>query len=428
MSEEWENQINHLRQKVLLAKKASKALSVAATDGKNLFLQNLSTLLQENCQDILAANYLDMQNARSNGMSEAMQDRLLLNQQRILTMAEEVRKVAQLPDPIGEIIEGKTLPNGLQLYKKRVPLGVIATIYESRPNVTIDISALCIKAGNAVVLRGGKEAFHSNTILSRLISQAAQNAGLPADSAVFIDNTNRELVTSLLQMNDLIDLIIPRGNSTLINLVKSQSTIPVVAGGIGVCHTYIDDEAELEMSTRIAYNAKVQRPTVCNALDCLIIHKAVLSSHLTSIAQVWDKAGVIIRADQEAFDTLSKIAYPKLEKVAPEDYGTEFLSLVAAVKTVSSITEALDHIDRYGSGHSEAIVTNNYQNAQLFTDSVDAATVYVNASTRFTDGAQFGLGAEIGISTQKMHARGPLGLKEITSYKWIVMGQGQTRP
>ena len=428
MTSELDKKIQNLKEKVLSAREATKQLAQASADQKNHFLLTLSVLLQDNCAQILAANTIDMQKAQANAMSQAMQDRLLLTKQRVQSIATDVAHIANLADPIGEMFDGKTLANGLQLYKKRVPLGVIAAIYESRPNVTIDISALCIKAGNAVILRGGKEAFNSNQILCELVSQAALSSNLPAASAVFVDDTDRELVSHLLQMNNLIDLVIPRGNSSLINLVKSQSTIPVVAGGIGVCHIYIDKEADLDMSVRIAYNAKVQRPTVCNAMDCLIIHQDVLNSHLPAIAEAWYKDGVEIRADQTAYAVLKAKSSLQLKEAVNEDYGTEFLALVAAVKTVSSLDEALEHIDRFGSGHSEAIITNNYQNAQRFTNEVDAAVVYANASTRFTDGAQFGLGAELGISTQKMHARGPLGLKEITSYKWVVLGQGQARP
>ncbi|MCL2474767.1 MAG: glutamate-5-semialdehyde dehydrogenase [Chloroflexi bacterium] len=423
-----EIKIKTLYDKCQAAKVASKQLVKASTEQKNKAILAIAQALRKNKEAILAANNEDMQKAKEGGMSEALLDRLLLTDTRIESMAKDTETVSKLTDPVGEIFEEKTLPNGLILARKRVPLGVIASIYESRPNVTIDVSVLCLKAGNATILRGGKEALNSNKILADLAIKAVQEINLPQASITFIDDTDRALVPELLHMNNLIDLVIPRGNAALINLVKSSSTIPVVAGGIGVCNIYVDKSADVDMAVRICYNARVQRPTVCNSMDCLLIHKDLLQSHLVLIAQKWNEAGVEIRADKKALETLQKIGGLKLKKAGEQDYGTEFLALIAAVKTVDSLDEALTHIEKYGSGHSEAIITKNEENAERFLNEVDAAAVYVNASTRFTDGAQFGLGAELGISTQKMHARGPLGLKEITSYKWIIRGQGQERP
>jgi len=361
-------------------------------------------------------------------MSPAMQDRLLLNQSRIRSMAQDVRTVASLPDPVGETFDMKILPNGLQIGKRRVPLGVIGAIYESRPNVTVDISSLCIKSGNAVILRGGKEALRSNTALVKVIKSALEEASVPEGAVQFVDSPERALVDHMLKMRDTIDLLIPRGGEGLIRMVAENATMPVVTGGIGVCHTYVDQTADLSKAVAIAYNAKVQRPTVCNALDCLLVHSEIAERFLPLIAQEWARAGVEMHCDERALKILKPIPSLKLVPAQDADWGKEFLALIAAVKVVGSLEEAIGHIERYGSGHSEAIVTEDYSAAMRFLDEVDAACVYVNASTRFTDGGQFGLGAEVGISTQKFHARGPMGLRELTSYKWIIMGRGQVRP
>jgi len=322
----------------------------------------------------------------------------------------------------------RTLPNGLQVGRKRVPLGVIGTIYESRPNVTVDISVLCLKSGNAIILRGGKEAIHSNSALARVVQEACREAGVPDGVVQFIDNTDRNLVNHMLKMRDMIDLLVPRGGADLIRFVSETATMPVVAGGIGVCHTYVDRSADVTRAVAIAVNAKVQRPTVCNALDSLLVHAGVAKKFLPLVAVEWAKAGVEMRCDKRALALLENDTALKLVPATEADWGEEFLSLVAAIRVVDSLDEALEHIQRYGSGHSEAIVTEEYQSAMRFLNEVDAACVFANASTRFTDGGQFGLGAEVGISTQKMHARGPLGLKELTSYKWIIFGSGQIRP
>jgi glutamate-5-semialdehyde dehydrogenase len=321
-----------------------------------------------------------------------------------------------------------TLDNGLIIGKKRVPLGVIGAIYESRPNVTVDIASLCIKSGNGCILRGGKETIHSNMALAKIVQEAIKRAGIPEGAVQVIENTDRSLVNEMLKMSDMIDMVVPRGGAGLIKFVKENAAMPVVAGGIGVCHTYVDAAADLEKAVSIVYNAKVSRPTVCNALDTLLVHADIAESYLPGIANELKKASVEIHCDEKAMEILKKSGVGlKLVPAVEEDWGKEFLALIIAVKVVSSLDEALAHIDKYGSGHSEAIVSENYDSAMRFLNEVDAACVYANASTRFTDGSQFGMGAELGISTQKMHARGPLGLKEITSYKWIVFGNGQIR-
>lgn len=417
-----------LREQGQRAKAAGGRLSYTPTDIKNAALLAIAEDLEQNAGAVIEANALDQAEAATGGMNAAMLDRLVLNESRINAIAADVRSIAALPDPVGEIFDMRTHANGLIIGKKRVPLGVIAAIYESRPNVTVDITALCLKAGNAVILRGGKETIHSNRALVKIIHGAVERAGITPDAVQFIDNTDRALVPVLLHMSDLIDLVIPRGGAGLIKSVKETSTIPVVAGGIGVCHTYIDAEANIQDAVAIAFNAKVQRPTVCNAMDTLIVHRDIAEDYLPLIAAEWAKAGVEIRGDETALTILSGLPNLKIVPATAEDWGREYLALIAGVRVVNDLDAALQHIATYGSGHSEAIVTENYSHAQRFLNEVDAAAVYVNASTRFTDGAQFGLGAEIGISTQKMHARGPLGLKEITSYKWLVYGAGHVRP
>ena len=342
-------------------------------------------------------------------------------------MADDVRSIQRLTDPVGEQFDVRTLPNGLILGKRRVPLGVIGAIYESRPNVTVDIAALCLKAGNAIILRGGTEAFNSNRALSVLIRDAIAEAGLPIDAVQFVENTDRAMVTQMLRMHQYIDLLIPRGGAGLIRLVAEQASMPAVTGGIGVCHTYVDAAADLGKAVAIAFNAKVQRPSVCNALDTLLVHSKVAPEFLPRIAGEWLQAGVTLHADNRAMSILGPLEEPRVVPAEECDWGNEYLSLDAAVKVVDSMDDAMLHIEEYGSGHSEAIVTDDYSAAMRFVDEVDAAAVFVNASTRFTDGAEFGLGAEVAISTDKMHARGPMGLREITSYKWTVLGNGQVK-
>lgn len=416
-----------LETKVQAARTAAKKLAHLSSEIKNKALLRIAENLVARRDEILSENQRDRAAAEESGMNAAMLDRLLLNTSRIASMGMDIRTVAGLPDPVGEVFDMRTLPNGLQIGRKRVPLGVIASIYESRPNVTVDISVLCIKSGNAVVLRGGKEAIHSNLALARIVKESACEAGIPDGAIQIIESTDRAVVDHMLKMSGQIDLIVPRGGAELIKFVASHATMPVLAGGVGVCHTYVDRTADVEKAAAIVYNAKVQRPTVCNALDTILVHAEIADRFLKTIGAEFAKAGVEMRCDQASQHILKGIPSLKVISATEKDWGKEFLALIAAVKVVKSLDEALEHIDRYGSGHSEAIVTEDYANAMRFLDEVDAACVYVNASTRFTDGGQFGLGAEVGISTQKFHARGPLGLKELTSYKWIILGSGQIR-
>ena len=410
------------------AQKAARKLARLSTEDKNAVLMNLVDLLRSDQEDVLEANRADYEEAESEGLEESLLDRLLLTSDRLNGTADEIQRVAELPDPIGEVIETSSLPNGLTTSRRRVPLGVVGSIYESRPNVTIDIFGLCLKSGNACILRGGKETIRSNTALVTVLRKALTKAGVTTDVVQFVDNPDRVLVDAMLKMDGYIDLLVPRGGASLVKFVAENATMPAVTGGIGVCHTYVDRSADLEMAAEIVHNAKVRRPSICNALDTLLIHSEVAVNGLPIIAKALSASGVELRCDNRALSILgshsSEVAIPANE----DDWGREFLSLIAAVKVVDSFNDALEHIETYGSGHSEAIVTEDKSAATRFLDEVDAAAVYVNASTQFTDGGQFGLGAEVGISTQKFHARGPMGLKELTSYKWVVIGKGQVRP
>ena len=410
------------------AQKAARKLARLSTEDKNAVLMNLVDLLRSDQKDVLEANRADYEEAESEGLEESLLDRLLLTSDRLNGTADEIQRVAELPDPIGEVIETSSLPNGLTTSRRRVPLGVVGSIYESRPNVTIDIFGLCLKSGNACILRGGKETIRSNTALVTMLRKALKNSGVTTDVVQFVDNPDRVLVDAMLKMDGYIDLLVPRGGASLVKFVAENATMPAVTGGIGVCHTYVDRSADLEMAAEIVHNAKVRRPSICNALDTLLIHSEVAVNGLPIIAKALSASGVELRCDNRALTILgphsSEVAIPANE----DDWGREFLSLTAAVKVVDSFNDALEHIETYGSGHSEAIVTEDKSAATRFLDEVDAAAVYVNASTQFTDGGQFGLGAEVGISTQKFHARGPMGLKELTSYKWVVVGKGQVRP
>jgi len=420
--------VKELEEKGRAAKAASRRMAYLSAEVKNKALHNISTDLLTRREEILAANQADYHQAHTSGMNAAMLDRLMLSPERLAAIARDVLAVAALPDPVGEVFDMRTLPNGLVIGRKRVPLGVIGAIYESRPNVTVDISALCLKSGNAVILRGGKEAVHSNSALAKVVQEAANKAGVPEGAVQFIENTDRSLVDEMLKLRQYIDMIIPRGGAGLIQHIRDNAAMPVIAGGVGVCHTYVDKSANVDDAVAIAFNAKVQRPTVCNALDTLLVHADIAQKYLPLAAAELAKAGVEMHCDERAMAILKGKASLKLKPATGEDWGREFLALVAAVKVVDSLDEALEHIELYGSGHSEAIITGDYGAAMRFLNEVDAACVYVNASTRFTDGSQFGLGAEVGISTQKFHARGPLGVKEITSYKWIIFGSGQVRP
>ena len=409
------------------AKKAARHLSRTSSQIKDRALLNIADALELCHIKLLIENERDCIEARSNGISEALLDRLQLTEARINDIAAGVRNVVALPAPVGENIDMTTLPNGLVAGRRRVPLGVIGSIYESRPNVTIDIAILALKAGNTCILRGGKESLHTNIALSDLIRRAIADAGIPADAVQYVDNPDRSLVDAMLDMKDYIDLLIPRGGSGLIQLVQERATMPAVTGGIGVCHTYVDKGANLEKAASIVYNAKVRRPSICNALDTVLVHSDVAAQFLPAMAKELAKASVELHCDHQALTILGPGNGQNAIPATEDDWGKEFLSLTAAVKVVGSLEEALEHIETYGSGHSEAIVTEDYSAAMRFLDEADAAAVYVNASTQFTDGGQFGLGTEIGISTQKFHARGPMGLRELTSYKWVVMGTGQIR-
>jgi|TARA_B100000470_G_scaffold205497_1_gene180213 glutamate-5-semialdehyde dehydrogenase len=410
------------------AYQASRKLARLPTHDKNQVLLNLAELLRSNQADVLAANQEDYREAKADGMDGSLLDRLLLTSDRLSATAAEIQTVAELPDPIGEVIETTSLPNGLVTSRRRVPLGVVGSIYEARPNVTVDIFGLCLKSGNACILRGGKETVRSNTALVALLRKALSDAGVTENAVQFVDNPDRTLVDAMLKMNQYIDLLVPRGGASLVKFVAENATMPAVTGGIGVCHTYVDRAADLKMAVEIVQNAKVRRPSICNALDTVLMHVEVAAIGLPLMAKELVASGVELHCDSRALSILGPDAPATAIPANEDDWGQEFLSLTAAVKVVDSLEDALEHIETYGSGHSEAIITEDEAAANRFLDEVDAAAVYVNASTQFTDGGQFGLGAEVGISTQKFHARGPMGLKELTSYKWVIVGQGQTRP
>ena len=419
--------VDKLLAKGAAARAAGRLLSRTPSGVKDQALRNIAQALESQQEQVLEANQRDYESARSNGLNEALLDRLLLTRDRLQAMARGVREVADLPDPVGEVLEMAPLPNGLLVGKRRVPLGVVGSIYESRPDVTVDISVLCLKSGNACLLRGGKESMDSNLALVGLIRNSIAKAGIPAEAVEFVDNTDRSLVNAMLGMKEYVDLIVPRGGPDLIRFVEENAAMPAITGGIGVCHTYIDQAADVEKAAGIIFNAKVQRPYVCNALDTVLIHADIAPQCLPRIAHELGTAGVELHCDHRALAVLGPNPGARVSPAGEEDWGREFLSLTAAVKVVDSQDEALQHIETYGSGHSEAIVTEDYSAAMRFLDEVDASAVFVNASTRFNDGGQFGLGAEVGISTQKFHARGPMGLRELTSYKWVVMGSGQVR-
>lgn len=411
-----------VKAKAQAAKQAAAKLAVTSTAVKNAALLAMATALEAQQSEILAANERDMTAAAAKGMKSSMLDRLKLTAERISGMADGLRQVAGLADPVGNVIDGKTLPNGLHITKIRVPLGVIGIIYEARPNVTADAAGLCLKSGNAVILKGGSEAMESNKTVAEILAQAAEGAGIPAGSIQFIDTSDRQAVQDLIHMNGLVDVVIPRGGAGLIQAVVRNASVPVIETGAGVCHTYVDKDADVEMAMKIAFNAKVQRPSVCNAMETLLVHKDIADKFLPMMLMMYNSSAVEIRGD-EAVQEYSAQVHP----VTEEDWSTEYGDLRLSVKIVDSIEEAMAHIAKYGTGHSECIVTNNYQAAQLFQYTVDAAAVYVNASTRFTDGNEFGFGAEIGISTQKLHARGPMALPELTSTKYLINGNGQVR-
>lgn len=414
--------MSELIEKCELARNASFALARVNTITKNNALSAIADALISNADKIIEANKLDLSNAENNGMAKAMLDRLTLTKERITDIAEGVRQVSALNDPIGEVINMQKRPNGLLIGKKRVPLGVIAIIYEARPNVTADAAALCLKTSNACILRGGSEAINSNTAIMKIMQNAAYSAGIPEGTLNIIEDTSRETATRLMKMNGYVDVLIPRGGKGLIKSVVENATVPVIETAAGNCHVYVDGDADLDMARDIVINAKIQRPSVCNAAETLLIDKKIADKFVPVIFKALKEKNVEIRADKQA-----KNIFPDVLDVTDEDYYTEYNDYIIAVKIVDGTDEAIEHINKYNTKHSEAIVTNNYEKSQQFLNEVDAAAVYVNASTRFTDGFEFGFGAEIGISTQKMHARGPMGLEALTSVKYIIYGSGQVR-
>ena len=411
-----------VRTKAEAAHRAAGELAVTSTVIKNKALLAMADALEAGAAEILAANAKDLEDGRANNMKESMLDRLALSQVRINAMAEGLRQVAQLEDPVGNVLDGRRLPNGLTVTKVRVPLGVIGIIYEARPNVTADAIGLCVKSGNAVILKGGSEALQSNIVIAGILTQAAEAAGIPAGAIQFVDSSDRQAVTDLIKMNGLVDVVIPRGGAGLIQAVVQNATVPVIETGIGVCHTYVDAGADYDMARAIAINAKVQRPAVCNAMETLLVHEDAAAEFLPQMLTEYFAAGVTIIGcgKTQTFDK-------RIQAATEADWATEYGDLRLSVKIVSGLEEALAHIAKYGTKHSECIVTSDYNHARTFQQRVDAAAVYVNASTRFTDGFEFGFGAEIGISTQKLHARGPMALPELTSSKYLISGDGQIR-
>ena len=403
------------------AKQAARKLAVAGNQ-KDTALEAIAAALEAHTEEILAANREDLFAAEQNGMSRSLMDRLALNEKRIAGMADGVRQVKAQPDPVGQVLEGGVRPNGLRIEKVAVPLGVIGIIYEARPNVTADAAALCLKAGNAVILRGGKEAFRSNQAIAEVMRDAVEAAGLPRDSIQLVQDTSRASSIEMMGLTGYLDVLIPRGGAGLIRAVVENSHVPVIETGVGNCHVYVDDAADLEMAADIIFNAKTSRPSVCNAIETVLIYQAIAGEFLPKMKAKLDEKQVEIRGCEKTREIL-----PDCVPACEEDWATEYLDYILAVKVVDSLDEAMAHIASYSSGHSECIVTENYRNAERFLSEVDAAAVYVNASTRFTDGGEFGLGAEIGISTQKLHARGPMGIRQLTSQKFVIRGNGQIR-
>ncbi len=404
------------------AKKAARFLMTAGSK-KNEALNAVAEALRANAETIIEANKIDIENGKKAGLTESLLDRLSLDKDRINGMADGVEQVASFADPVGRVLDGRTLKNGLQIEKITVPMGVIGIIFEARPNVTSDAAALCLKAGSAVILRGGKEAINSNTAIAKIMCDAIEKAGLPRDCISLVTDTSRQSATELMQLSDYLDVLIPRGGAGLIKSVVENAKVPVIETGVGNCHVYVDKSADIDMAANIIYNAKTSRPSVCNAIETVLVHKDIAEKALPKIKAELDKKNVEIRGCDRTKAILGDSVVPATDN----DYAIEFLDYILAVKVVDSLDEALDHIAKYSTGHSECIVTSDYASANKFTVSVDSAAVYVNSSTRFTDGGEFGLGAEIGISTQKLHARGPMGLNELTSNKYIIRGNGQIR-
>ena len=409
------------------ARLAARVMGFAATEVKNQTLLRLASLLEESRPSIVAANQVDIDAAVTSGMNAALVDRLTLTDARLDGLSNDLRSLAKLPDPIGECFDTSELPNGLKLYRRRVPLGVLGVIYESRPNVTIDIAGLSIKTGNATILRGGKETINSNKALAELVRKALCENSLPAEAVSFIDNPDRSLVLELLKMHDYVDVIIPRGGEGLHRFCRENSSIPVITGGIGICHIFVDQSADLEKSLPVIFNAKTQRPSVCNALDTVLVHRTVAAQFLPRIVEFLAPSGVTFRAHTSAQEYLIDAESSIVHKAGADDFDTEWMSLVLGLKVVDGIDEAIEHTNAHSLGHSDSILTEDARNAARWINEVDSAAVYVNASTRFTDGGQFGLGAEVAISTQRIHARGPMGLRELTTYKWVGEGKYLSR-
>jgi len=410
------------------AKKASRVLATLNTQQKDAALLAIAGELEDQAAMILAQNKLDIEDGRAKGLSDALLDRLLLNEARLKNLAADTRRVVDLPDPVGSESEGRLMPNGLRLSKRRIPIGVIGAIYEARPNVTIDIAALCLKTGNATILRGGSETLRSNLALVQVIQSALERVALPQAAVQYIADPDRALVTQLLRLDEYVDMIIPRGGADLHKVCREQSSIPVITGGIGICHIYVDESADLERAVDIIENAKIQRPSVCNALDTLLVHPAVAAEFLPNLAARLAQSDVELRAAGQALDILREDGHgARVAAAGPDDFDREWLALILGIKIVAGLDEAIDHIQEHSTEHSDGILTNNWANAARFVNEINSAAVFVNASTRFNDGGQFGLGAEVAVSTQKLHARGPMGLEELTTYKWVAIGDGHIR-
>ncbi|MBQ7654304.1 MAG: glutamate-5-semialdehyde dehydrogenase [Clostridia bacterium] len=403
------------------ARSAAKSLALASSAQKDEILRLISEQLRADSAEILRANAQDVSKARENGTAESMIDRLLLDEKRIGAIADACINVSNLPDPVGEVISGSVRPNGIKITKVRVPIGVIGIIYESRPNVTVDAAILCLKSGNAVILRGGKEAIESNKALAQSMRNAVEKAGFDKNVIQLVEDTSRDIATQMMKANGLIDVLIPRGGAGLIRSVVQNATVPVIETGTGNCHIFVDESADVDMAVKIVDNAKTQRPSVCNAAESCLVHKNIAKEFLPKIAKIFEEKNVEIRGCEKCCGIVPA------KKATDEDFATEFLDYIISIKVVDDVDEAIEHIAKYSTGHSESIVTRSYENAEKFKKSVDSAAVYVNCSTRFTDGEEFGLGAEIGISTQKLHARGPMGLRELTSQKYLIDANGQTR-